>query len=298
MNFEAELEKRKKYADIVVSSFLPKTGDYPGKLIDALNYAVAAGGKRLRPIIMQDMYAAFGGKSDEIEPFMAAIEYIHTASLVHDDLPSIDNDGYRRGKPTAHTVYGEALGVLCGDALLNYAYEILIKGIINCKNKENAIKAANIIAQKSGIFGMLGGQGIDVEFEKTGKTIDSVAMLDYMYEKKTSALIEASLMAGAAMSGAADNQISLLESCGSEIGLAFQIRDDILDVSYSDEEIGKPSHSDEKNEKVTYVSLLGIDKAQEKVELLTRSAKEKTEGLYCNNEFLKEYITHLEIRRY
>ena len=197
----------------------------------------------------------FGGEDKElIEPFMAAIEMIHTYSLVHDDLPAMDNDTYRRGRKTTHVVYGEDMGILAGDALLNFAYETAIKGASAAKAAKNAINAINalaILSKKSGIMGMVGGQVVDVEL--TGKKLDE-ERLDFIFKLKTGALLEASLMVGAALAGADEKYIELMEQAGLNIGMAFQIQDDILDVTSDMETLGKPIGSDEKNHKTTYVT--------------------------------------------
>ena len=297
MDFKKEMENRTARANNCILSLLPENISSPGHLAEAMRYSVTAGGKRIRPVLMRESFEILGGTGEEIDYFCAAMEFIHTSSLIHDDLPAIDNDALRRGVPTTHAKFGEPLGILSGDALLNYAYETLFKGIAIAGSRENAVHAAQIIAEKTGFDGMLGGQSVDVENEKDGLEIDQTEMLRYIYKKKTSALIEASLMAGGALAGANDSVIDTLEAVGERLGLAFQIRDDILDVTSTSEELGKPICSDQENGKVTYVSLLGLDEAGEKVRLLTEEAVELMNGLPGDTAFLKELFLWLASRR-
>nr|WP_317362350.1 farnesyl diphosphate synthase [uncultured Blautia sp.] len=295
MNFKEELEKRTQNAWQVIESYLPKEDGFSRTLAEAMNYSMKAGGKRLRPVLMSAMYEMLGGKSDLVEPFMAAIEMIHTHSLIHDDLPAIDNDQYRRGKKTTHVVYGESAAILAGDALLNYAYETAFCAFDLTKQPEEMLrvaKALKILGEKTGISGMLGGQGVDVEND--GRPL-SKEMLDFIYENKTSALIEASLMIGAVLAG--EENLTEIQQIGSNIGIAFQIQDDILDVTSSQEELGKPVGSDEKNHKTTYVTLEGIEKAGEEVKRLTEQAVELLYQLPGEKEFLKEVFLYLCTRR-
>lgn len=219
---------------------------------------------------------------------------IHTHSLIHDDLPAIDNDDYRRGRLTTHKVYGEAMGVLSGVSLLNYAYETMLKTFEMTSDADRVIRALKIMSEKTGIHGMLGGQSVDVEND--GKEI-SREMLDYIYEHKTSALIEASMMAGAVLGGADEEQTALIEKAASAIGMAFQIQDDILDVTSTSQELGKPVHSDEKNHKVTYVTLFGVEKASEQVLQFSEQAQSILENLSNKNKFLTALIMEMASRR-
>ena len=230
-----------------------------------MNTTVKAGGKRLRPMLINETYQMFGGKEDIVKPFMAAIEMIHTYSLIHDDLPALDNDDYRRGQKTCHIVYGEDMAILAGDALLNYAYEVATKAFDLAEKDQimNVVEAIKILASKPGIYGMIGGQVIDVK--ETGHAV-SKDVLDTIYELKTGALIECAMMIGAILGGASDAEIQSVEKIAHYVGVAFQIQDDILDVTSTEEVLGKPIHSDEKNQKTTYVTLLGIEQAQKKVE--------------------------------
>ena len=259
-----------------------------------MNYSMTAGGKRLRPILIRETYRLFGGEGVLCEPFMAAMEMIHTHSLIHDDLPALDNDDYRRGRLTTHKVYGEAMGVLSGVALLNRAYEVMISAFDLTEDKERVIAAMRIMADKTGINGMLGGQSVDVEND--GKPLER-EMLDYIYKNKTSALIEASMMTGAVLAGVSEEELEVVEQAAENIGLAFQIQDDILDVTSTQEELGKPIHSDEKNNKVTYVSLMGAPAAAGKVKELSEHAVELLNSLDRKNEFLDLLVESLISRR-
>lgn len=295
MNFKEELDKRTQRAWQVIESYLPREDGFSQTLAQAMNYSMKAGGKRLRPVLMEAMYEMLGGTSRIVEPFMAAIEMIHTHSLIHDDLPAIDNDQYRRGKKTTHVVYGESAAILAGDALLNYAYETAFQAFDQAEHPVEMIRVARalkILGQKTGIDGMLGGQGVDVEND--GRPL-SREMLDYIYENKTSALIEASLMIGAVLAGAED--LTKIQQIGSDIGIAFQIQDDILDVTSSQEELGKPVGSDEKNHKTTYVTLEGIEKAGEEVKKLTEQAIRLLNQLPGEKAFLQEIFLYLCTRR-
>lgn len=293
--FKQEQEKNISYIEDVLKNYLPKNPSFQKTIYDAMEYSVMAGGKRLRPMMMYQAYKMFGGGDKElIEPFMAAIEMIHTYSLVHDDLPAMDNDTYRRGRKTTHVVYGEDMGILAGDALLNFAYETAIKGALAAKAAKNAINALAILSKKAGIMGMVGGQVVDVEL--TGKKLDE-ERLDFIFKLKTGALLEASLMVGAALAGADEKYIELMEQAGLNIGMAFQIQDDILDVTSTTEELGKPVHSDEKNDKTTYVSLYGLEKSHEDVEKYSKKALSIMEELPYENQFLYTLIEKLINRR-
>lgn len=293
--FKQEQEKNISYIEDVLKNYLPKNPSFQKTIYDAMEYSVMAGGKRLRPMMMYQAYKMFGGEDKElIEPFMAAIEMIHTYSLVHDDLPAMDNDTYRRGRKTTHVVYGEDMGILAGDALLNFAYETAIKGASAAKAAKNAINALAILSKKAGIMGMVGGQVVDVEL--TGKKLDE-ERLDFIFKLKTGALLEASLMVGAALAGADEKYIELMEQAGLNIGMAFQIQDDILDITSTTEELGKPVHSDEKNDKTTYVSLYGLEKSHDDVEKYSKKALSIMEELPYENQFLCTLIEKLINRR-
>lgn len=269
MNFQDELAKRTEETEKVIRSFLPVEAGFAGTMAQAMNYSMLAGGKRLRPMLIRETYRLFDGKEEVVKPFMAGMEMIHTHSLIHDDLPALDDDDYRRGRLTTHKVYGEAMGVLSGVALLNYAYETMFQAFALTKEQDWVIHALRVVSQKTGIHGMLGGQSVDVEND--GKPLEK-EMLDYIYRNKTSALIEASMMTGAILAGANEQEVSAVEKAAGNIGLAFQIQDDILDVTSTDEELGKNVGSDRVNEKTTFVTALGLDGSRALVEELTQKA--------------------------
>ena len=285
---------RKKEVEQIVTSFLPKEEGYQKTVLEAMNYSVSAGGKRLRPMLMLETYRMFGGTSKVIEPFMAAIEMIHTYSLIHDDLPAMDNDEYRRGRKTTHVVYGEAMAILAGDALLNYAFETAASAFVLDEGNPAIGKAFMILASKAGVYGMIGGQVVDVESE--GKEIDADT-LKFIHIHKTSALLESAMLIGAVLAGASEQQQRTVELAARELGLAFQIRDDILDVTGNTDELGKPVGSDEKNHKNTYVALEGLEKAKEDVKRYSESAIDRLKSLPVRNEFLYELIEELIDRR-
>lgn len=294
MNFQDELAKRTEETEKVIRSFLPAEAGFAGTMAQAMNYSMLAGGKRLRPMLIRETYRLFDGKEEVVKPFMAGMEMIHTHSLIHDDLPALDDDDYRRGRLTTHKVYGEAMGVLSGVALLNYAYETMFQAFALAKEQDRVIHALRVVSQKTGIHGMLGGQSVDVEND--GKPLEK-EMLDYIYRNKTSALIEASMMTGAILAGANEQEVSAVEKAAGNIGLAFQIQDDILDVTCTSEELGKPAHSDEKNNKVTYVTLFGIEEASAQVKKLSEKAVEILDRLNNENEFLKALVREMAERR-
>ncbi len=290
MNFKDKLAAKTAAVNTLLEGYLPKEEGFSARLAEAMNYSMRAGGKRLRPLLMQEAYVMFGGREDCCRPFMAAMEMVHTHSLIHDDLPAIDNDDMRRGKPTTHKVYGEALGVLSGDALLNYAYETALQAFDCTAHPENAARALKVLAGKTGIRGMLGGQSVDVMND--GKPLDQ-ELLSYIHEYKTARLIEASLMIGAILAGAEDAAVAKMERIGRLTGIAFQIEDDILDVTSTEELLGKPIHSDEKNHKVTYVTLRGLEGAREDARSMTDEAMALLDSLPEQNPFLKELLESL-----
>lgn len=291
MDIRTEIDTRTAEIERIITSYLPAEEGYQQTIMKAMNYSMLAGGKRLRPMLMQETYRLFGGKSRVIEPFMAAIEMIHTYSLVHDDLPAMDNDEYRRGKKTTHAVYGEAMGILAGDALLNYAYETATLAFDMEPENLGIARAFQILTRKAGIYGMVGGQTVDVESE--GTTDMSREKLDFIYRLKTGALLESSMLIGAILAGATKNEQKLIEEVAGEVGLAFQIQDDILDVTSTMEVLGKPIGSDEKNQKFTYVTFEGLDKAKADVEELSEHAIAQMETLVVKNEFLTELLRYL-----
>lgn len=295
MNFKEEQKQKVEQIEAVLKAYLPKQEGYQQIIMEAMEYSLLAGGKRLRPMLMMETYRLFGGQTKIIEPFMAAMEMIHTYSLVHDDLPAMDNDDYRRGRKTTHVVYGEDMGILAGDALLNYAFETACSAFDLEDADSRAVgRALQILARKAGIYGMIGGQVVDVA--STGERI-SGEKLNFIYELKTGALIESSMMIGAVLAGASEEQVQAVESIASKVGMAFQIQDDILDVTSTAEVLGKPIHSDEKNEKTTYVTWKGLDEAEKDVERLSEEAIEELKRLRPANTFLEELLESLIHRK-
>ena len=292
MSFKEELRTKTEEIEKLLTAYLPEETGFQKTVLEAVNYSVLAGGKRLRPMLMKETYQMFGGRGKVVEPFMAAIEMTHTYSLVHDDLPAMDNDEYRRGKKTTHAVYGEAMGILAGDALLNLAFETAA-GAFDIETSARTSKALQILSKKAGIYGMIGGQVVDVESE--GQPL-SREKLDFIYRLKTSALIEAAMMVGAVLAGASDDEVAAIEHVANDVGLAFQIQDDILDVTSTLEVLGKPIHSDDKNHKTTYVSLEGLDKAKKDVEEISERALSTLASLNHKNAFLEELIRMLITR--
>ncbi len=295
--FMEELQQKVEHINNVLEKFLPAEEGQQRIIFEAMNYSVRAGGKRLRPMLMEETYHMFGGSSAVIEPFMAAIEMIHTYSLVHDDLPAMDNDEYRRGKKTTHAVYGEAMGILAGDALLNLAYETAAKAFGMEVADTRVARAFAVLAKKAGVYGMVGGQVVDVESEKSDDCSITREKLDFIYRLKTGALIESSMMIGAILAGASSDEVSRVEQIAAKLGLAFQIQDDVLDVTSTLEVLGKPVGSDEKNNKATYVTFEGLDKAVSDVERISKEAEEQLDDLGYDDAFLKElfeYLIHRE----
>ncbi len=294
MSGEDRLAAAAAEAEAVVKKYLPPVEGFQKTVLDAMDYSVNAGGKRLRPLLMRESYRLFGGTGEEIEPFMAAMEMIHTSSLIHDDLPCMDNDTLRRGKPTAWVKYGYDMAVLAGDGLMIYAFETAAKALALGADPGRTGRCMGILAQKTGIYGMIGGQTVDVEL--TNQPIPR-EKLDFIYRLKTGALLEASLMIGAVMAGAEEREVKIMEEIASMVGLAFQIQDDILDVTGTEEQLGKPVLSDEKNNKTTYVTLEGLEKAREDVKEISARAVELLGSLKGKNEFLEELINMLTDRK-
>ncbi|MBE5832696.1 MAG: polyprenyl synthetase family protein [Butyrivibrio sp.] len=310
MDVEQLLQNKAMHVEDILKRNLPSGDGYADEVVDAMNYSLLAGGKRLRPVMMLEAFNLFSkGKTDEsvVEPFVAAIEMIHTYSLVHDDLPAMDNDEYRRGRKTTHAVYGAGMATLAGDGLLNLAFEVATCGAISgkelspydgeCANRY--LQSLYILGKKAGYRGMVGGQCADIMAENA-KDIPEEKMKDilhYIDENKTGALIECSIMIGAILGGASQKDVALLEKAGSNVGIAFQIQDDILDITSTQEELGKPIGSDEKNNKSTYVSLYGMDNAKDKVKELSEEAKDILKNLGFADSFLSELFEYLIYRK-
>ena len=310
MDVEQLLLNKAAHVEEILKRNLPAGDGYADEVVDAMNYSLLAGGKRLRPVMMLEAFNLFSkGNLDEAVawPFVAAIEMIHTYSLVHDDLPAMDNDEYRRGRKTTHAVYGAGMATLAGDGLLNLAFEVATKGAItgkelpaydgDCANRY--LQSLYVLGQKAGYRGMVGGQCADIMAENA-TDIPSEKMKDilhYIDENKTGALIECSLMIGAILGGASEKEVALLEKAGSNVGIAFQIQDDILDITSTQEELGKPIGSDEKNNKSTYVSLYGMEKARDKVKELSEEAKDILKDLGFDDSFLSDLFEYLIYRK-
>lgn len=308
MNFESLLDFKVKEIDSIINRYLLKEEGYQQTIFKAMNYSVLAGGKRIRPLLLLETYRMMASNKEDknealVAPFLTALELIHTYSLVHDDLPAMDNDEYRRGKLTTHAAFGHAMGILTGDGLLNYAFEVSSKvfDVIEEMPQEKqlilykrATKAMSTLANYAGIYGMVGGQVVDVE--QSGKALD-LPMLQFIYELKTGALLKAAMLIGGILAGATKEELDVLESVAKDVGMAFQIQDDILDVTSTWEVLGKPIHSDEKNEKSTYVTLRGIDFCHEEVSHLSNQAVERLNNLGKEDEFVIQLIQYLITRK-
>lgn len=297
MNFNEKLSQKIDQVEKILKEYLPKENGYQSRLIEAMNYSVMAGGKRLRPILMKESFLLFGGSGRQIEPFMAALEMIHNYSLVHDDLPAMDNDEYRRGRKTTWKVYGDGMAVLAGDGLLNLAFETAALAFDLAKNQEEmqrTARALKILGQKAGINGMIGGQCADIEAEE-GRQVTTQLLL-FIHENKTAALIQAAMMIGAVLAGADEKSILAMEKAAYNIGIAFQIQDDILDVTSTTDVLGKPVGSDEKNSKLTYVKLHGLEESKEEVKKMSKEALSILSSFEKRNEFLEELVNSLITR--
>lgn len=295
MDFKVELSKKIEEFLNRLKDFIPQKDGYNDILIEAMTYSLFAGGKRIRPIIMEETYKLFGGEGKEIYSFMAAIEMIHTYSLIHDDLPAMDNDDFRRGLPTCHIKFGEDIAILTGDALLNRAFEIMIEAATN-NNSMEILKAMKTISLASGSRGMIIGQIADVLNDN--KPMD-LELLNYINLYKTSALIEASFVAGAELAGASMEDVEIIRSIGRDIGLAFQIQDDILDVQGDEVKIGKPLNSDAKNNKTTYVTLLGVEDSWQIADKKLKNALDNIKKFSVDgNSFIISFIEYIKKRKH
>jgi len=294
MEFNSSLKERASHIENILKEYMPKEEGYQKTVIEAMNYSLSAGGKRLRPILTLEACKIVGGTEEDAIPFAVAIEMIHTYSLIHDDLPALDNDDLRRGRPTNHKVYGEAMGILAGDALLNYAFEIMLKGSLGKNNPEKYLSAVYEVARHAGIYGMIGGQVVDVESEdkQIGKE-----KLDYIHNNKTAAMIIGCMRAGAIVGGADQVELESVTNYAKNIGLSFQIVDDILDIVGDEEKLGKKVNSDIENNKSTYPSLLGLEKSRDIATELISDAKNSIETTFESVDFLKglaDYIISRE----
>lgn len=264
---DVDLEKLKNEIDEKIMARMPEADGYSAKVKAAMNYAISAGGKRIRPMLLDLTFRSFGGEGNLADPFLCAIEMVHTHSLIHDDLPALDNDMVRHGKPSVHAAFGEDIAILAGDALLCLAFETASQAMILHPGDQRVERSLSLLATKTGMHGMLGGQSADVIL--TGEKLTTEEM-QYINKRKTAALIECALMIGGILGGASDAEILELKSAGRALGLAFQVRDDILDMTSSTEKLGKEAGQDARNQKVTYASLYGTEKAE-------RFVREKTD---------------------
>lgn len=289
MSFKDELKEKVNIVDEYLEKYLPSAEEYPQVIFESMRYSVFAGGKRLRPIMVMETCKAFGSEWEKSMPFACSLEMIHTYSLIHDDLPAIDNDDYRRGRLTSHKMFGEDIAILAGDALLHHAFETMSRACVE-QNDIKAAKAMLAVAEGAGVHGMVGGQVVDVISE--GKLIDKET-LDYIHKNKTAAMLIGALKSGAIMGGATDEEVKKIERAGELIGIAFQIQDDILDVTSTFEKLGKPINSDEKNNKVTYATMFGVEKAAEFVENMSDEAISILKGMGDKTDFLVRLTEYL-----
>jgi len=274
-----------KDAEAKFDEHLPPVTDRPCRLHEAMRYSMFAGGKRLRPGLAKAAFDMFGGKGDKIWLATSALEMLHTFSLIHDDLPCVDNDDYRRGKLTSHKKFGEATAVMAGDALCVHAFEMM--------GKTGNAKAIELLAHLLGTYGMIGGEMTDIECE--GKAVD-LEIVDYIHYHKTAALIEASLLVGAMLAGASEKDMEVIRNYGRSIGLAFQIVDDILDIVSTTEELGKDAGSDIEKGKATYPALVGLDKSRERAHELYEESLKALDGLKCDTTILRSIAAFIITR--
>ena len=293
--YEQQLAARVGAVEETIRHYLPAEEGYARPVIEAMNYSVEAGGKRLRPLFLAETASMYGARAELSGPFMAALEMIHTYSLVHDDLPTMDNDEYRRGRKTTWAVYGEGMAVIAGDGLLNYAYETALRAYDAAADeteKDRVTGAMMTLARNAGIYGMVGGQCADIMTDQDSAGL-TPELLHYIHKKKTACMIESGFQIGAILAGAPKADIKALGSIAEDIGLAFQIQDDILDVTGSQEELGKSIGKDALEGKATYVTMNGLEAAAEKVRQLTEHALTAMDQLSEENEFLRALVEHL-----
>lgn len=295
MEFKNSLKIKSDYIEELLKKYMPKEDGYQSTIMESMNYSLKAGGKRLRPILTLEACKIVGGNEEDAIPFAMAIEMIHTYSLIHDDLPSLDNDDLRRGKPTNHKVYGEAMAILAGDGLLNYAYEIMLSSSLNKDNPEKYLRAIGEIAKSAGIYGMIGGQVVDVESENT---LIPKEKLDYIHLNKTAAIMVGCMRAGAIVGNANEEQLEKVTKYAKNIGLSFQIVDDILDIIGDESKLGKHVGSDIENNKSTYPSLIGLEKSKEVSTQLINEARENIKTLNGDYSFLDGLANYIIDREY
>jgi geranylgeranyl diphosphate synthase type II len=295
MSFKSSLKYRVDYIEKLLKEYMPEEKGYQKTIFEAMNYSLKAGGKRLRPILTLEACRIVGGNEEDAIPFAIAIEMIHTYSLIHDDLPALDNDDLRRGVPTNHKVYGDAMAILAGDGLLNYAFEIMLKSSIGKENPAKYLNAINEIAKSSGVYGMIGGQVVDIESED--KKIE-MEKLDFIHLNKTAAIIVGCMRAGAIIGDATEEQLENITKYATNIGLSFQIADDILDITGDESKLGKKVGSDIDNNKSTYPSLIGLEKSKEIANDLINEAKTRISNIKGDTEFLNDLAEYIVARDY
>ena len=295
MSFKSSLKYRVDYIEKLLKEHMPEEKGYQKTIFEAMNYSLKAGGKRLRPILTLEACRIVGGNEEDVIPFAIAIEMIHTYSLIHDDLPALDNDDLRRGRPTNHKVYGDAMAILAGDGLLNYAFEIMLSSSIGKENPAKYLNAINEIAKSSGVYGMIGGQVVDIESEDKKIEMDK---LDFIHLNKTAAIIVGCMRAGAIIGDATEEQLENITKYATNIGLSFQIADDILDITGDESKLGKKVGSDIDNNKSTYPSLIGLEKSKEIANDLINEAKTRISNIKGDTEFLNDLAEYIVARDY
>ena len=295
MSFKSSLKYRVDYIEKLLKEHMPEEKGYQKTIFEAMNYSLKAGGKRLRPILTLEACRIVGGNEEDAIPFAIAIEMIHTYSLIHDDLPALDNDDLRRGRPTNHKVYGDAMAILAGDGLLNYAFEIMLSSSIGKENPAKYLNAINEIAKSSGVYGMIGGQVVDIESED--KKIE-MEKLDFIHLNKTAAIIVGCMRAGAIIGDATEEQLENITKYATNIGLSFQIADDILDITGDESKLGKKVGSDIDNNKSTYPSLIGLEKSKEIANDLINESKTRISNIKGDTEFLNDLAEYIVARDY
>jgi geranylgeranyl diphosphate synthase type II len=304
MDIKKYLQEKKEIVDSALEKYFLNRPDsageavFPNSLHKAIQYSLFAGGKRIRPILSMAAFEAIGGRGDKILPFACALEMIHTYSLIHDDLPALDNDDYRRGKPTCHKVFGESIGILAGDALLTEAFKLMTDRAIqefSIRDGGSILDVINEVAQAAGMSGMVGGQVLDIESE--GKEVD-FPTLQYIHTHKTGALILVSVRVGAKLGGASEETLKALTHYGERIGLAFQIADDILNVEGKAALLGKKTGSDLSRGKATYPVLLGLEESKRRAKELVELAVKAIESFGPEAEPLREIAWFILSREY
>lgn len=285
-----ELSGYRQLVNHTLEEILEEKGENTRLIYEAMHYSIFAGGKRLRPILLLATHKLFNEDVSKALPFAAAIEMIHTYSLIHDDLPAMDDDDYRRGKLTNHKVFGEGIAILAGDGLLNKAYEIMLSEIAKSENPSITAKAAKVLGDAAGVNGMIGGQVADILSEDQEISAEE---LKYIHVHKTGALIEAAMVSGAVLADATTEEIEKIRQVGKNLGLAFQIKDDVLDIVGDEKQLGKHVGSDEANEKSTYPKLHGLAASKKVIQELTKESNEILNDFLPRSNFLKELNNYL-----